>query len=91
MEQEKNTQELLAAWQQVAWSNKEIMICLNVGMTTASKIHKQAKMNKGLFKSKYMKSKVKADVVCNMLGIDRNAEIKRILDYLSLVKEKQEV
>ena len=82
MEQEKTLQSLLEAWSQVAWGNKEIMICLNVGMTTASKIHRDAKLHKGLFRGGMMKNKVKADVVCERMGIDRKAEIQRILNYL---------
>ena len=77
----------LHSWHKVAWSNEDIKICLEVGTTKASELHRMAIIkNKGIIRA--LKNKVKSDSVCELLGIDRKQEITKLLDSLELIKER---
>ena len=78
----------LACWSKVAWSNQDIMICLDCGETKASQLHQLAKRRNGIIKA--LKTKVKAESVCQIVGIDYNAEIRKLIQILKTMEEENE-
>lgn len=84
-----NIKDKLNSWSKTAWSNKDIMICLDVGETKASQLHRLAiTKNKGIIK--LLKNKVKAESVCSLVGVDYNAEIKKLKAILKNLEEDNE-
>ena len=79
----------IQCWSKVAWSNQDIMICLDIGETKASQLHQLAKRRNGIIKA--LKTKVKAESVCQILGIDYNAEIRKLTQILKTMEEEQNV
>ncbi len=77
----------LSCWSKSAWSNQDIMICLDIGETKASQIHQLAKRRNGIIK--VLKTKVKAESVCQIVGIDYNAEIRKLTQILKTMEEEQ--
>lgn len=85
-ESRENIKRKIECLSKVAWSNQDIMVCLDVGLTKASQLHQMAKRNKGIIRA--LKTKVKAESVCDLLGIDRIAEVKRLLAMLKEMEEE---
>ena len=79
----------LACWSKSAWSNQDIMLVLDVGETKASQIHQLAKRRNGIIK--VLKTKVKAESVCQIVGLDYNAEIRKLTQILKTMEEEQNV
>ena len=78
----------IKAWNKVAWGNQDIMLCLDCGSTKASEIHRLAvRQTKGIIKA--LKNKVKSDSVCQLLGINRQAEISKLVDSLNIILERE--
>ena len=75
----------LRCWSKSAWSNQDIMICLDVGETKASQLHQLAKRRNGIIKA--LKTKVKPESVCGLLGIDYNNEIAKLSQILKIMEE----
>ena len=75
----------LKCWSKSAWSNQDIMICLDVGETKASQLHQLAKRRNGIIKA--LKTKVKPESVCGLLGIDYNNEIAKLSQILKIMEE----
>lgn len=75
----------IACWSKVAWSNKDIMYCLDCCETKASQIHRLALKRNGIIRA--LKTKVKSESVCNVLGLDYNAEIKKLTKILKDMEE----
>lgn len=73
-------------WSKPAWSNQDIMLCLDIGETKASQLHQMAKRNHGIIRA--LKTKVKPESVCSILGLDYKAEIKRLMSILRTMEEE---
>ena len=83
----KEIKEKLQCWSKTAWSNKDIMLCLDCCETKASQIHRMALRRNGIIKA--LKTKVKAESVCGLLGIDYNNEIKKLSQILRTMEESK--
>ena len=76
----------ISCFSKVAWSNKDIMLALDIGETRASQLHQLAKRNRGIIKA--LKTKVKSEAICSLVGIDAKAEVKRLVSILKEIKEE---
>lgn len=76
----------LACWSKAVWSNQDIMICLDCCETKASQLHQLAKRRNGIIKA--LKTKVKPESVCQIVGIEYNAEIRKLIKMLRTMEEE---
>ena len=76
----------ISCFSKVAWSNKDIMVALDIGETRASQLHQLAKRNRGIIKA--LKTKVKSEAICSLVGIDAKAEVKRLVSILKDIEEE---
>lgn len=84
----ESIEQRLNSWLKTAWGNEDIKLCLDVGNTKASELHRLAiRQNKGIIRA--LKNKVKSDSVCELLGINRKEEITKLLDILNTIKERE--
>lgn len=76
----------IQCWSKAVWSNKDIMICLDCCETKASQLHQMAKRRNGIIKA--LKTKVKAESVCQLVGLDSNNEIAKLTKILRTMEEE---
>ena len=76
----------ISCFSKVAWSNEDIMVALDIGETRASQLHQLAKRNRGIIKA--LKTKVKSEAICSLVGIDAKAEVKRLVSILKDIEEE---
>lgn len=76
----------ISCFSKVAWSNQDIMLALDIGETKASQLHQLAKRNRGIIKA--LKTKVKSEAICSLVGIDAKAEVKRLVSILKEIEEE---